>query len=95
MPTENWSIGTVDLSLIAMFSVTDFSNGDNCADSAEEVLQRQEVQQLITKEADIFSVIDSGTGNITSTQMEIKLKEKTPFQFNYRSVLKPLYAELK
>ena len=32
-------IGTVDLSLIAMFSVIDFSNGDDCADSAEEVLQ--------------------------------------------------------
>ena len=33
------SIGTVDLSLIAIFSAIDFSNGDNCADSAEEVLQ--------------------------------------------------------
>ena len=33
------SIGTVDLSLIAMFSATDFSNGDNYVDSAEEVLQ--------------------------------------------------------
>ena len=33
------SIGTVDLSLIAMFSAIDFSNGDNCVDSAEEVLQ--------------------------------------------------------
>ena len=34
-----WSVGTVDLSFIAKFSATDFSNGDNCADSAEEVLQ--------------------------------------------------------
>ena len=33
------SIGTVDLSLIAMFSVIDCSNEDSCADSAKEVLQ--------------------------------------------------------
>ena len=33
------SIGTVDLSLIAIFSAIDFSNGNNCGDSAEEVLQ--------------------------------------------------------
>ena len=32
------SIGTVDLSLIVIFSATDFINGNNCADSAE-VLQ--------------------------------------------------------
>ena len=37
------SIGTVDLSLIAMFSAIDFSNGDNCVDSAEEVLQSKGV----------------------------------------------------
>ena len=35
------SIGTVDLSLIAMFTVIDFSNGDNCVDSVEEVLHRE------------------------------------------------------
>ena len=34
------SIGTADFSLIVLFSAIDFSNGDNCADSAEEVLQR-------------------------------------------------------
>ena len=33
------SIGTGDFSLIAIFNVIDFSNGDNCADSTEEVLQ--------------------------------------------------------
>ena len=33
------SIGTDDLSLIAIFSAIDFNNGDNFADSSEEVLQ--------------------------------------------------------
>ena len=33
------SIGTADFSLIFIFSAIDFSNGDNCADSAEQVLQ--------------------------------------------------------
>ena len=37
------SIGTVDLSLIAMSSAIDFSNGDNCGDSAEEVLQSKDI----------------------------------------------------
>ena len=57
--------------------------------------QRREVQQLITREADVFSVVDSDIGNITSTQMEIKKQDKTPVQLNYHSVPKPLYAELK
>ena len=34
--------------------------------------KRREVQQLITREADVFSVTDSDIGKITSTQMEIK-----------------------
>ena len=33
------SIGTDDLSLIAIFSAIDLSNGDNCVDSTEDVLQ--------------------------------------------------------
>ena len=57
--------------------------------------KRREVQQLITREADIFSVIDSDIGNIISTQMEIKPQDETPVQLNYHSVPKPLYAELK
>ena len=32
-------IGIAYFSLIAIFSAIDFSSGDNCADSAEEVLQ--------------------------------------------------------
>ena len=36
------------------------------------------VQQLTTREADAFSVVSSDIGNITSTQMEIKLQDKTP-----------------
>ena len=35
---------------------------------------RREVQQLIRKEADVFSVVDSDIDNTTSTQMEIKLQ---------------------
>ena len=57
--------------------------------------ERREVQQLITREADVFSVVDFDIGNITSTQMEIKLQDKTPVQLSYHSVPKPLYAELK
>ena len=57
--------------------------------------ERQEVQQLIATEADIFSVVDSYIANITLTQMEIKLQDKTPVQISYHSVPKPLYAELK
>ena len=57
--------------------------------------ERQEVQQLITREADVFSVVHSDIGNITWTQMEVKLQDKTPVQLNYHSVPKPLYAELK
>ena len=57
--------------------------------------ERREVQQLTIREADVFSVVDSDIGNITSTQMEIKLQDKTPAQLNYHSVPKPLYAELK
>ena len=57
--------------------------------------ERPEVQQLITREANVFSVADSDIGNITSTQMEIKLQDETPVQLNYHSVPKPLYVELK
>ena len=57
--------------------------------------ERQEVQQLKTKEADVFSVIDTDIGNITSIQMEIKLQDKAHVQINYQFVPKPLYAELK
>ena len=32
-------IDTADFSFIAIFSAIDFSNGDNCEDSTEEVLQ--------------------------------------------------------
>ena len=57
--------------------------------------ERREVQQLITRETDVISVVDSDIGNITSTQMEIKLQDKTPVQLNCNSVPKLLYAELK
>ena len=57
--------------------------------------ERRKVQQLITREADVFSVVDFDIGNITSTHMEIKLQDKTPVQLNCHSVPKPLYAELK
>ena len=50
--------------------------------------ERREVQQLITREANVFSVADSDIGNITSTQMEIKLQDETPVQLNYHSVPK-------
>ena len=55
--------------------------------------ERWKVQQLITREADVFSAVDSGISNITSTQMEIKLQDKTPVPLNYHSVPKPLYAK--
>lgn len=57
--------------------------------------ERQEVQHLIAREAAVFSGVDSDTGNITSTQMEFKLQDKTPVQLNYHSVRKPLYAKFK
>ena len=57
--------------------------------------ERREVQQFITREADRFSVVDSDIGNITSTQIEIKLQDKTPIQLSYYSVPRLLYAELK
>ena len=54
--------------------------------------EKRDVQQLITRKADVSSVVGSDTGNITSTEMEIKLQDKTPVQLKYHSVLKPLYA---
>ena len=57
--------------------------------------ERRELQQLITREADVFSVVDSDIGNIISTQMEIKLQDKTPAQLSYHSDPKSLYSELK
>ena len=68
---------------------------DNIEFSGLNPEERQEVQQLITREADIFSVVDSDIGNITSTQMEIKFQDKTPVQLSYHHVLKPPHAELK
>ena len=68
---------------------------DNIEFSGVNPEERQEVQQLITRKEDVFSVVDSDFGNITSTRMEIKLHGKTPVQLNYHYVLKPLYAELK
>ena len=38
------SVGTADFSLIAIISAIDFSIGDNCADSAEEVLQSRGIE---------------------------------------------------
>ena len=37
------SIGTSNVSFVAIFSATDFSNGENCGDSAEEVLQSKRI----------------------------------------------------
>ena len=50
---------------------------------------------MITKEADVFSVIDSDNGYITSNQMEIKQQDKAPVQLIYHSFPKLPYAELK
>ena len=55
--------------------------------------ERWKVQQLIIREADVFSVVNSDISNITSTQMEIKLQDKTTVPLNYHSVPKLLYAE--
>ena len=57
--------------------------------------ERRKVQQLITREEDVFSVFDSDIGNITLTQMETELQDKTSVQLSYHSVPNPLYAELK
>ena len=55
--------------------------------------ERWKVQQLMIREADVFSVVNSDFSNITSTQMEIKLQDKTTVPLNYHSVPKLLYAE--
>ena len=55
--------------------------------------ERWKVQQLMIREADVFSVVNSDISNITSTQMEIKLQDKTTVPLNYHSVPKLLYAE--
>ena len=49
-----------------------------------------EVQQSITREADVLSVVNSDIGNIASTQMETK-----PHPTQLPLYPKPLYAELK
>ena len=54
-----------------------------------------EVQQLITREADVYSIADFDICSSTSVQLEIKLQDTTPAQLNYHSVPKPLHAELK
>ena len=54
--------------------------------------ERRADQQLIPRNANVFSVVDSHIANITSTQMEIKLQHKTPVQLIYHSVPKPLHA---
>ena len=55
--------------------------------------ERWKVQQLMIREADVFSVVNSDISNITSTQMEIKLQDKTTVPLNYHSAPKLLYAE--
>ena len=54
--------------------------------------ERRADQQLIPRNATVFSVVDSHIANITSTQMEIKLQHKTPVQLICHSVPKPLHA---
>ena len=57
--------------------------------------ERREVQQLIKREVDVFSVVGSDIGSITLTEMQIKLQDKIPVQLNYDTVPKPLHAGLK
>ena len=68
---------------------------DNIDLSGLNLEEWREVQQLITREADVISVVDSDIGYITPTQKEIKLQDKTPVQLSYHSVPKSLYAKLK
>ena len=53
------------------------------------------VKPALIEEADAFTVDFTDIGDITSTNMEIKLSDKTLFQLNYHPVPRPLYAELK
>ena len=59
-------IGTADFSLIALYSAIDFNNGDNCGDSAEEVLQSIGItlsacRMVLTKH--VFPVLMKPTGD--------------------------------
>ena len=60
------SIGTANFFLIAIFSVTDYSNSDNCADSAEEVLKSNGItlracRMVLTKH--MFPLLMKPTGD--------------------------------
>lgn len=45
--------------------------------------ERTAVQNMLTEEADIFSVDNSNNENITSTSVDIKLSENTTAQLKY------------
>ena len=44
------------------------------------------VQLVLIEEANVFLLDDTYISNITSTEMEIKLSDQAPVQFNYHSV---------
>ena len=56
--------------------------------------KRREAQQLITRKADVFSIVDFDICSSTLIQMDIVARHDT-CPLNYHSVPAPLHAELK
>ncbi|XP_037643835.1 uncharacterized protein LOC119498836 [Sebastes umbrosus] len=57
--------------------------------------QRQQVQQMLREECDVFAKDDWDTGCIKDLEMDIQLKDNVPVQRTYNAIPKHLYQEVK
>lgn len=57
--------------------------------------RRQQVQQMLREECDVFAKDDWDTGCIKDLQMDIQLKDNVPVQRTYNAIPRHLYQEVK
>lgn len=57
--------------------------------------QRQQVQQMLREECDVFAKDDWDTGCIKDLEMDIQLKDNIPVQKTYNAIPRHLYQEVK
>jgi len=57
--------------------------------------QRQQVQQMLREECDVFAKDDWDTGCIKDLKMDIQLKDNVPVQRTYNAIPRHLYQEVK
>lgn len=72
----------------------DFLNKFNLSETLSES-QIREVQQLLLKEKDVFSLHDLDLGHTQLTKHHIQLKDPTPFKERSRSIPPSMYDEVR